>query len=70
VANPTLSTKQAVRVFLASHGKTQTWLASRAKVSESTLSKVLSGRMAPSEDLRNRLLKITGVDIATREQVA
>lgn len=62
-----LTAKQAVRVFLATHGKTQVWLAGRLKVSQSTLSEVLSGHRQPSAELAEKLAKLTGVDLRSSE---
>jgi len=55
--------KHAVLVALAYKSKNQTWLAHKMRISESTLSKVLAGRQAPSPEFVERLLEHTGVDL-------
>lgn len=57
--------KRAVRVWLAEHGKTQTWLASRIGVSDSVFSRVLSGKLPASLEVAVKIEDVTG--IAARE---
>lgn len=58
--------KVAIRVWLAQHGRTQTWLAQRLKVSEGLLSGLLSGSRLPTDKQVKAIARITGVSL--REQ--
>jgi transcriptional regulator with XRE-family HTH domain len=70
MANDELTARQAVKMWLARHERTQTWLARRVGVSEPTLSKILAGHVSASDDARKRLARVTGVDISTFAKVA
>jgi hypothetical protein len=54
----------ATRIWLASHGKTQAWLARELLMSDSLLSCVLNGWRRPSPDVVRRFLRVTGIDLA------
>jgi transcriptional regulator with XRE-family HTH domain len=61
MARPTLSVRAAVRTALAAKEKNQAWLAAQLGVSESTVSRWLSGRLEPDKDQRKTLAELTGV---------
>jgi transcriptional regulator with XRE-family HTH domain len=65
-----LTARQAIRVWLAQHDKTQRWLAGKLQITEPRMSDILSGQAAPSDDVRRRLAKLTGIDLATFAKVA
>ena len=65
-----LTARQAIRIWLAKHDKSQRWLADKIRVSPPRLSDILSGRLTPTDDERKRLLKVTGIDMATFAKVA
>lgn len=65
-----LTARQAIRIWLAQHDKTQRWLAGKLRISEPRMSDILSGHSVPSEDVRQRLFKLTGIDVATFAKVA
>lgn len=53
-----------VAIFLAEQGrKSQTWLAAKMRVSESSLSGMLTGRRRATPDLVRRLWTVTGIDL-------
>lgn len=54
--------RRAVKVWLAQHGKTQSWLASRLGVGEPQVSRVLRG-LEKSAALTERIRALTGVDL-------
>lgn len=60
--------KTAVRVWLASKGRTQVWLAGRLGITQGALSNILNGHEAASDKQAKAIARITGVDI--RAQVA
>lgn len=66
----TETARRAIRVWLAEHDKTQVWLAFKIGMDEGRFSKMLSGYMAPSEDVADKLLKVTGIDIREFSKVA
>lgn len=65
-----LTSSQEVKVWLVTNNRTHRWLAGKLGVSDSTLSKILTGRMAPSGATQRRLHKITGVEFSAAEQAA
>jgi transcriptional regulator with XRE-family HTH domain len=65
-----LTARQAIRVWLAQHDKTQRWLAGKLQITEPRMSDILSGQAVPSDDVRRRLAKLTGIDLATFAKVA
>lgn len=65
-----LTARQAIRVWLAQHDKTQRWLAGKLHISEPRMSDILSGHATPSDDVRKRLLALTGIDVSTFSRVA
>lgn len=67
---PKLNARQAVKVWLAQHDKTQDWLALECGVSQAYLSRVLSGYRPPSDDLIKAVRRKTGLDLRDFEAVA
>lgn len=65
-----LTGRQAVRMWLAQHDKTQRWLAGRLKISEPKLSDILSGHAAAPDGVRKQIAKVTGVDLGAFSKVA
>ncbi len=65
-----LTAKQAIRVWLASHDKTQGWLSTKVGVDEGLLSKVLSGARPATDELAEGLKRVTGVDLREFAKVA
>lgn len=65
-----LTARQAIRVWLAQHDKTQRWLAGKLQITEPRMSDILSGQAVPSDDVRRRLAKLTGIDLASFAKVA
>ncbi len=63
-----LTARQAVRMWLARHDKTQRWLAAQLGVSEGFFSLVLSGHRNATDEFRDALFAMTGVDL--RKHVA
>lgn len=66
----TLTARQAVKVWLAQHDKTQLWLASELGISTTLLSLVLSGYRSPSDDFLKSLRALTGIDLNRHERAA
>jgi hypothetical protein len=62
--------RRAVRVWLATHDKTQTWLAGRLGMHESLVSATLNGHRVPTPEFVDGVRKITGIDIRHLEQVS
>lgn len=59
----TLTAKQAVKVWLAQNDMTAGGLAKELGISQSMLSRVLSGFRAPTEEFVRDLKRKTGVDL-------
>lgn len=55
--------RQAIRVWLAQHDKTQTWLAHEAGCDEGLFSKILAGYKSPSNDVADAVARITKIDL-------
>jgi len=53
--------RRAVKVWLAQHDRTQAWLAAKLGISESTLSKIISGNLQPALDVAVRIEELTGI---------
>jgi len=65
-----LTARKAVRMWLAQHDKTQRWLAGKLQITEPRMSDILSGHAAPSDDVKKRLAKLTGIDLAAFSRAA
>lgn len=61
--------KQAIRIWLVSHDRNQEWLAKRVGITDSYLSRILSGSKV-AEGVYDDIRKITGIDIRSFEKVA
>lgn len=62
-AVPKPTAKRAVRIWLATHSKTQQDLACELEISESLLSTILSGRRMPTDELADKIQRKTGIDL-------
>lgn len=62
--------RRAIRVWLATHDRTQGWLADRLAIDEGLMSRVLTGRRAPSAAVITKLIKVTGIDLRQFERGA
>ena len=63
----TTSNRRRVRVWLAGRELTQRWLADALGVSESTLSLALSGDREMTDEMRDRIFRITGLRLRERK---
>ena len=57
------SAKQAIRVWLAEHDKTQDWLAREIGISNSLLSYVLSGYRPLKPEIADDIQRVTGLNL-------
>lgn len=58
-----ITPRQAIKLWLLQNNRQQQWLATRVKVSQPTLSRILRGLEA-SPDVAKRLARVTGIDIS------
>jgi hypothetical protein len=66
----TLDAKAEVRSWLTRNEKKQIWLASKLRVKQSRLSKMLSGQAAMPEAVAEKLAALTGIDVRALADVA
>lgn len=55
--------KRTVRVYLAEHGRTQNWLAAKLGIDNSRLSRILAGYLPLTDEIADRLQRVTGIDL-------
>lgn len=65
-----LTARQAIRVYLATHEKSQDWLAAQLDISSALLSRILAGYRTPSDETVEALKRITGVNLREFRKVA
>lgn len=65
-----VTARRAIKVWLADNERNQRWLADALGLTEPRMSDLLAGRMQATDEIAERLLVITGIDLRSFERVA